>query len=622
MSRRAVSVAFISSFLVTCSSGPPADPGGASEPDAGGGVLDGPVGADASPEGSGELTLVAVPGSSLCRRSADGRYLIVTVRNDAIATVGPTVVEVATRDSDLALRETTPALGFRESVDLWFDRALLLGFVPGWAFDVVIDPEGAAHTESGHCNGVRSSASAGVAALHEWYDEGSGLYNGGEWWRGANMLEATIDYSRLTGDPSYVASIANTFEKQSAGGFLNDYYDDEGWWALAWIKAYDLTADDRYLSMARAIFTDMTGGWDDVCGGGLYWRKQRDGKNAIPNELFLAVAARLHLRTPGDAGPGSYLDWALREWSWFEGTGLIGDDNQIVDGLSGDCQPEWIPFTYNQGVILGGLVDLWRATGDESLLDTADDIALAALELMTDEDGVFIEPACDPTLTCEGDGVQFKGIFVRNLACLYEVRPHAAFKEFLLRQRDALWTRNRNAANQFGSRWSGPFDKAGPGRQSSALDALNGAIVAGNPNVALGRTAEGSPPCTSSESAARAVDGSARWGSKWCSGGMSGQELQIDLGAARTVVGFRVRHAGAGGESSDWNTADFEIELSVDGSAWNRVVEVTDNTQDVTTHPVVGVDARFVRLHVTRAQHTAELAAARIYELEVFGLGM
>lgn len=29
------------------------------------------------------------------------------------------------------------------------------------------------------------------------------------------------------------------------------------------------------------------------------------------------VVSRLHNRTPGDGGLGSYLDWAQREWNWF-----------------------------------------------------------------------------------------------------------------------------------------------------------------------------------------------------------------------------------------------------------------------------------------------------------------
>lgn len=43
--------------------------------------------------------------------------------------------------------------------------------------------------------------------------------------------------------------------------FINDYYDDEGWWALAWIAAYDLTQNQDYLNMAITIFNDMAGGW-------------------------------------------------------------------------------------------------------------------------------------------------------------------------------------------------------------------------------------------------------------------------------------------------------------------------------------------------------------------------
>jgi predicted alpha-1,6-mannanase (GH76 family) len=56
---------------------------------------------------------------------------------------------------------------------------------------------------------------------------------------------------------------------------LNRFYDDEGWWALAWIDAYDWTQNPDYLNTAQAIFTDMTGGWDDVCGGGIWWSKDR-----------------------------------------------------------------------------------------------------------------------------------------------------------------------------------------------------------------------------------------------------------------------------------------------------------------------------------------------------------
>ena len=48
--------------------------------------------------------------------------------------------------------------------------------------------------------------------------------------------------------------------------------------------------------MARALFAGMAAGWDDVCGGGLWWTRGKTYKNAIPNELFLLIAGRLHQR--------------------------------------------------------------------------------------------------------------------------------------------------------------------------------------------------------------------------------------------------------------------------------------------------------------------------------------
>jgi hypothetical protein len=223
---------------------------------------------------------------------------------------------------------------------------------------------------------------------------------------------------------------------------------------------------------------------------------------------------------------------------------------------------------------------------------------------------------------CGGDiCVQFKGVFMRNLAYLYRARALPEFQAYMRKQSDQLWGSNKNAMNQFGYEWHLPFDKATASRQSSALDALNAAVMSSNMNLALGATVSGTTDCAGSRGS-DAADGSSRWGSKWCSGGAGNQILALDLGAARYIVGFRLRHAGAGGEASVWNTRDFEIETSTDDKTWTKAVTVTGNTADVTTHPIPAVTARYARLHVTTAQTDPEFLAARIYEFEVYGIGL
>ena len=150
----------------------------------------------------------------------------------------------------------------------------------------------------------RQRADAGMAALQNFYNPSTGLFNTpAGWWQAANALETTIDFSARANTDLYTSDIATTFNKNRTQNFLNNYYDDEGWWALTWIKAYDLTGNTDYLNSAKTIFSDMAGGWDTTCSGGIWWSKDRTYKNAIANELFLTVAGRLHNRTPGDGGP-------------------------------------------------------------------------------------------------------------------------------------------------------------------------------------------------------------------------------------------------------------------------------------------------------------------------------
>jgi predicted alpha-1,6-mannanase (GH76 family) len=318
-------------------------------------------------------------------------------------------------------------------------------------------------------------SAAGVEALQKWYVPDTGQWKTTNWWNAANATTMLVRYSRLTGSPEIKSAIANTFTRNSGKDFLNQYWDDEGWWALAWIDAYEWFHDERYLDMAERIFEDMKLGWDDTCGGGIWWRKDRRYKNAIPNELFLSVAARLAVVARDKDRPGEYLDWAKREWQWFAKSGMINADGLINDGLTADCQNnKRTTWTYNQGVILGGLSTLAGATGDVALLERAQAIASAAIARLSDKDGILHE-SCEPK--CGADGVQFKGIFARNLGVLNSAAPSPKFRAFL-EANAARICRVQTPEHGFGVVWSAPSETVTAATQVSALDAILAAVTA------------------------------------------------------------------------------------------------------------------------------------------------
>lgn len=379
------------------------------------------------------------------------------------------------------------------------------------------------------------NAVTAVRVLQNWYNQSTGLYQSTGWWNSANCITVLADLTAIDGQVDIVTGQIwpNTFEKaqkfnlrqsrsphscattvctdarkralglnytkhfhdtsyqgkrdvQSVGnlqiedadpkGFLNGFYDDEGWWALAWIKVYDLTKTPQYLKAADDIFNDMVStGYNATCGG-IWWDKKKQANTAIANELFLSVAAHLANRMPNKA---YYTNWATRQWDWFQRSGMINPDNVINDGLNlktckNDGGEVW---SYNQGVILGGLVELSKATNSGQFLLDAQDIANGAIRTMVDKDGILHDPR-EPNLG--GDGYQFKGVFVRNLHQLQKATGSPLYKNFLERNGQAVWDRARNEQdNVFTGVWSGPFDPAhaNAATQSSGLDALVGAAA-------------------------------------------------------------------------------------------------------------------------------------------------
>ncbi|MFI6074544.1 discoidin domain-containing protein [Actinoplanes sp. NPDC051343] len=136
-------------------------------------------------------------------------------------------------------------------------------------------------------------------------------------------------------------------------------------------------------------------------------------------------------------------------------------------------------------------------------------------------------------------------------------------------------------------------------------------------NVALNRPATGSASCNSAESPAKAVNGSLSGGTtdKWCSLAAT-KTLTVDLGSSRSLNGFVVRHAGAGGESATWDTRDYDIQVSTDNATWKTVVQARANTADVAVHNAA-TSGRYVRLNVITAEQGGN-SAARIYEFEAY----
>lgn len=352
-----------------------------------------------------------------------------------------------------------------------------------------------------------SRAASAIATLQQWYNKDSGLWDTTGWWNSANVLTLLADFSAV--DNSFDQIIHSVFENtfvqaqlQSSDfvkimtpkladtytlampllgntthhiagspSFLNDYYDDEGWWALAWLKVYDLTKQEQYLQMAIEIFEDMTTGWGGNCGG-LWWNKEHAYTGAIENGLFLAVAAQLANRA---ANEEYYIEWALKQWEWFQQTGMINAQYNINNGIDPvTCRNDGgTIWTYNQGVILGGLVEINKAAPDASYLVMAKKIAYAAIEKLSDSNGILHEP-CEPE--CGVDGPQFKGIFMRNLRILQHAQDDDRLKTFIDKNADSIWRNDRGSGCYLGLVWSGPFTGATASTQSSACDALVAAL--------------------------------------------------------------------------------------------------------------------------------------------------
>jgi predicted alpha-1,6-mannanase (GH76 family) len=134
----------------------------------------------------------------------------------------------------------------------------------------------------------------------KYYNENNSGKADFHYWRNAHALDVLVDAYVRKNDPQIktrMDELLDGMKAKNGNTYINHFYDDMEWMALACLRAYEATSDVKYKTVAEQVWTDIKGGWDDTWGGGFYWNKERKNKNTPANAPACIIASRMYHRT-------------------------------------------------------------------------------------------------------------------------------------------------------------------------------------------------------------------------------------------------------------------------------------------------------------------------------------
>jgi predicted alpha-1,6-mannanase (GH76 family) len=249
------------------------------------------------------------------------------------------------------------------------------------------------------------------------------------WWQ-AHLLDCLVDAQLRSPErrrATTIATMARSVRLRNAGSWLNRYYDDIAWLGLAMQRAGALARSSGPSALA-AITDRLHDGWTEHGGGGIWWRRDDDFKNAPAN----GPAAILLARDGQVQFAAAIVDW-MTETLVDPDSGLIRDGVRVAPDGSIRAVEGFI-YTYCQGVHLGACVELAERDGHQRWADRAVAIVDAMTHRLADPAGLL--PGSEG-----GDGGLFGGITVRYLADAALRRPELAgpAARIVLANAEAAW---------------------------------------------------------------------------------------------------------------------------------------------------------------------------------------
>lgn len=323
-----------------------------------------------------------------------------------------------------------------------------------------------------------SSSNAFVMSYWNSTDSYFNFDNSGQkhfnYWPQAHALDVVTDAYNRTNDPLYRSVIDKWYEGvkiKNNNTFYNVYYDDMEWIALAMLRAFQATGDERFKTASKDVWVDIQTGWNSNAGGGIAWKKdQLYSKNACSNGPACILAARMFQQF----GDEKDKEWALKIYGWEKETlfnpanGAVYDN---IDSRSGMVQTSWI-FTYNQGTFLGSALELYKMTGEKGYLNDAIKAADYTLNNLVNSNDRLLKSEGD------GDGGLFKGVFIRYFTQLIllpdlDAGTRKRYMAFFNLNAETLWRKGTNKLKML----YGPYWKTMPGFTSELTTQTSGATL-------------------------------------------------------------------------------------------------------------------------------------------------
>jgi hypothetical protein len=220
------------------------------------------------------------------------------------------------------------------------------------------------------------------------------------------------------------------------------WFDDNGWWGLAFVNAYRATGARRYLGDAtRALAYIAAGGWDPA-GGGIWWNTDHPYKagEALASATLLATLLYQQTRSP------FALAQAQRFLTWADSAGF-----SAADGLYAGSSLNATPIDYIEGPLIYARALLCRLAAAPAECAGADRLKRVALARFGSE--LDFSP-------------QYDAIYLQWMLALYGLNHDPALYRLAAHSADEAQARARDASGLYLRSWRGetlPVSYAQPG---------------------------------------------------------------------------------------------------------------------------------------------------------------